>query len=144
MSEKTEPAAEPSVGEAVKATQNGNLPIGTVEQILGAPSDVVEETLDIPEWGYAVRVRSFTASQNAHIRKKMYVTNPDGSVETDWTGFDISRFEEAVIEPSFSRNEVMALHAKSGPGFQRVINWIVKKSNVTAQEVRDTEEAFQE
>lgn len=139
---KTEP--KPDVGAAVKATQNGSLPIGTVEQILGAPSDVVEETLDVPEWGFAVKVRSFTASQSAHIRKKMYVTNPDGSVETDWAGFDISRFEEAVIEPVFNRNEVMALHAKSGPGFQRVINWIVKKSNVTNQEVRETEEAFQE
>lgn len=143
MSDEKATDAKPPVGEAIKATQNGSLPIGTAAEILEAPSDVVEETLPIPEWGKSVKVRSFTSSQNARIRSKMYITNPDGSVETDWAGFDISRFEEAVIEPEFTRDQVIALHLKSGRGFQRVINWIIKQSGVTQEDVRETEEAFQ-
>lgn len=143
MPDKTQDP-KPAVGEAVKATQNGSLPIGTVEQILGAPSDVKEETLEIPEWKCSIKLRSFTASQNAQIRKKMYVTNPDGSVETDWAGFDIARFEEAVQEPKFTRDQVIALHLQSGPGFQRVINWVVKHSGVTPDDVREAEESFQD
>lgn len=141
---------KPDVGAAVKATQNGDLPIGTVDEILNSPSDVVEETVEVPEWKREdgtpiyVRLRSFTAHQSAMIRKKMYVTSPDGSVETDWVGFDLARFEEAVVEPKFTRDQALALHLKSGPGFQRIINWVVKKSGVSQEDVREAEEAFQE
>lgn len=133
---------DPPIGEAVKATQNGLLPIGTVDQILNAPSDIVEEVLEIPEWGYSVKVRSFTSAQSARIRKSMYITKPDGSVETDWPTYDIARFDEGVIEPEFGRSQVRALHMKSGSGFQKVLAWLNEKSGVGADEVREAEDAF--
>lgn len=147
MGETTE--QKPSVGEALKATQNGNAKIGTVEEILkAAPADIVEETLPIPEWKdegggmIAVKVRSFTSAQSARIRKKQYIQK-DGGVDIDWSAWELAQFQEGVIEPKFDANQVRALHETSGKGFQRVIQWLDEKSGIKKDEERETGEAFQ-
>ena len=66
------PGAPPlSVGDAVKGAQTGQLPIGTVEEILKrAPSDLIEDVLEVPEWACSVKVKSFTAAQSAEVKQR--------------------------------------------------------------------------
>lgn len=138
----TEKNAEPTPGEALKATQNGSMEIGSVQQILAAaPKDIVEETLEIPEWGYAVKVRSFTAFQAARIKNKMYVQKGD-RIEVRWDVMDLAKFEEGVTEPKWTPDDVRSLHMMSGAGFQRVIDWLDEHSMISKEEIRKAEEEF--
>lgn len=136
------------VGEAVKRTQNGQYTIGTVEAILkAAPLDIKEEVLPIPEWKdekgnvIAVKVRSFTSSQAARIRKRMYIQKGD-RMDINWEAWELAQFEEGVIEPRFSADQARSLHMLSGKGFQRVIQWLDEKSGIKKEEVREAEDAF--
>jgi len=143
MSDVTE-QPQPSVGEAAKGTSNGTYPIGTVEQILkAAPLDIVEEVLAIPEWKLSVKVRSFTSAQSARIRKRMYIQKGE-RMDVNWEAWELSQFEEGVIEPKFSADQVRALHMESGKGFQRVIQWLDEHSGIKKEEVRDAETSFPE
>jgi len=106
----------------------------TAADIVAAPTDVVEEIIEVPEWGYSVKVRSFTGAQSSRIRERSMVPGP-GGVNLSWSEMEKAQFIEAVIQPEFSTREVEALYRKSGAGFRRVLNWIEQKSNLD-QEVR--------
>ena len=134
---------QPSVGEALKATQAGKLPIGTVKDILDrAPTDLVEEVIEIPEWGCSVRVKSFTAAQSARIKNLGFVPQADGRTVINWAKMEQVQFQEGVIEPKFSEKEVKVLHTKSGRGFQRVIDWLDEKSKMNKEEMKKVSDEF--
>lgn len=134
-----------SVGEAIKAKQRGDgLAIGTVEEILeAAPKDIVEDKLDIPEWGFAVKVRSFTASQSARIRQ-IGVTLKGETQLVSWAEMEMHQFMEGVIEPRFDKKQTHQLYSSSGAGFQRVIDWLDKHSGMDKEEIAKTRSEFQE
>lgn len=134
---------EQQVGEAIKDTQTGKLPIGTVKDILAkAPTDLVEEVLEIPEWGCSVRVRSFTAAQSARIKSLAFKPTPDGGTEVAWAAMEQTQFQEGVIEPKFSEKDVKKLHLSSGRGFQRVIDWLDESSKINKEELKKTRDEF--
>lgn len=127
-----------SVGEAVKATQNGDLPIGTVEQILeNAPSDIVHDVLEIPEWECSVKVRSLTAAQAAVVKQKGLAISDSGAGKVAFAEMEITQFQFAVEEPRFSEKDVRKLHATSGRGFQRIINWVDEQTGLDKQALED-------
>lgn len=131
------------VGEALKETQSGKLPIGTVQDILErAPSDVVEEVLEIPEWGCSVKVRSFTAGQSARIKQIGFTPQADGRTTVNWAAMEQTQFQEGVIEPKFSERDVKILHTKSGRGFQRVIDWLDEHSKMDKEELKKVSDEF--
>jgi hypothetical protein len=136
------PEKTPPVGEAVKATQRGALPIGTVEQILeAAPNDIIEETLPIPEWGVAVKVRSLTGIQAAAVREAS-VEGVGESARLTWDRMEITQFQMTVIEPAFTEEQVRELYSKSGRGFQRVIKWADEKGEIDKEALKKARDEF--
>jgi len=136
--------AEPTAGEARKAVQAGELPIGTVEQILKrAPSDIVEEVVPIPEWECSVKLRSFTASASARIKSRGFGYRGE-NFQVAWGEMEVAQFMEGVKDPEFTENQVRELHSTSGRGFQRVIDWLDKQSGVDKEELRKAREEFQD
>src|SRR4051812_37848148 len=92
-----------SVGETIKDTQSGKLAIGSVQEILeAAPKDIKEEILEIPEWGFSVKVKSFTASQSARIRQIGVELRGDRQL-VSWGEMEMAQVREGVIEPQFKK-----------------------------------------
>lgn len=119
------------------------LPIGTKEEIQDvAGRDIKEEILEIPEWGYSVRVRAFTAAKQATVRQIGFQQS-DGGVIINWSMMEIAQFQMGVVEPSFSEKEVRNLHSKSGPGFQRIIKWLDDNSGLDKKAMEDAKDRFQ-
>lgn len=132
------------VGEAIKDTQTGKLPIGTAQQILEkAPSDIVEEILEIPEWGYSVRVRSFTAAMAARIKSNGFQPQADGSTIVNWAAMEQTQLKQGIVEPKFSEDEIKKLYNKSGQGVQRIIEWLDEHSKMDKDEMKQKEREFQ-
>lgn len=130
------------VGEALKDSQTGHLPIGTVQQILeAAPNDIVEEVVDIPEWNVSVRLRSFTAAQSSRIKTVGFAFEGDNT-NIAWADMEKAQFMEGVKEPKFSEEEATQLHITSGRGFARVIAWLDDKSNIDKKALKEAQEEF--
>lgn len=134
--------ADMDVGSALKATQNGSLPIGTVEQILKkAPEDLKEETLDVPEWGYSVRIKSFSAAQSAAIKQRGFGFKGEETLIA-WAEMEIMQFQQGVIEPRFDESQVRELHLSSGPGFMRVIEALDRLGKIDKEALAAAREEF--
>lgn len=132
----------PSAGEARKATQAGSLPIGTVEAILKkAPEDIVEELLPIPEWECSVRVRSFTAAQTSAVKQRGFGFKGEETLVA-WGEMEIMQFQQGVVEPHFSEDQVRELHLSSGRGFARVIEKLDEMSNIDKEALAKAKEEF--
>ena len=136
-------AESTSVGDAVKGTQDGSLPIGTVAQILErAPSDIVQETIPVPEWGCSVRVKSLTAAQEAQVKQKGLEFR--GETTKVWFAeMELAQFQASVVEPKFKLDEARQLQNISSKGWQRIIGWIDKQSSIDKEEVAKLQTEFQ-
>jgi hypothetical protein len=136
----TETPNTPSVGEAVKNVQQGKLPKGSVEQILSAaPKDLKTEWVDIPEWGYSVQLRSFTASESARIKQRGFAIR-EGETAVAWAEMEIMQFELGVQDPQWTNEQVRQLHLTSGPGFARVIKWLDENSGIQKDQLKKAQE----
>jgi len=134
--------SELSAGEALKKTQDGTLPIGSVEEILKkAPEDLVEEVLDVPEWGCSVKVRSFTAAQAAAVKQRGFGFKGDETLVA-WAEMEIMQFKQGVVEPAFTEDQVRELHLSSGRGFARVIEKLDELSKIDKEALAKAREEF--
>jgi len=141
--ESTESTAE-QAESAEQLAEAALLPIGSVEGILkAAPSDLVEELIEVPEWGCSVRVRSFTAAQSARIRQRGIGFKGENTTVA-WAEMEKQQFIEGVIEPKFDKKSVEALHRTSGRGFSRVIKWLDEHSNMDKEALAEAKKEFQE
>lgn len=132
----------PSAGEVLKDVQTGKLPIGSVEEILKkAPDDLVEEVVEIPEWGCSVRLRSFTAATSARIKQRGFTTRGEETTVA-WAAMEQLQFKEGCIEPKFTDDQVKKLHLTSGRGFARVIEWLDEKSKINKEELKKARDEF--
>lgn len=132
------------VGQAVKDSQVGKLPMGSVEDILkAAPNDLKTEILGIPEWGYSVEVRSLTAAQSARVKQRGF-SFTEGGTDVAWAEMEILQFMMAVRTPKFTEDQVLDLHNQSGPGFARVINWVDENSGINKKQLEAAKKEFQE
>lgn len=123
-------------------SENGKLPVGTADQILdAAPSDLVTETLEIPEWKCSVRVRSLTAAQSARVKQAGLRFKGDETAVA-WAEMEIMQFQEGVLDPSFRKDQVRRLYGSSGKGFQRVIGWLDEHSGLNKEELRQARDEF--
>lgn len=128
------------VGDVVKGVQQGKLPKGSVEQILSAaPKDLKTEWVDIPEWGYSVQLRSFTASESARIKQRGFAIR-EGETAVAWAEMEIMQFELGVQSPDFTNENVRQLHLTSGPGFARVIKWLDENSGLDKDALKKSQE----
>lgn len=130
--------------EALGAMKAASLPIGTVEDILNAaPKDLVEDLLQVPEWGFSVRVRSLTAAQQAKV-KQASIDLSGKAPDVVWAAMERVQFGEGVVEPAFTPAQVEQLHRSSGPGFARVIAKLDEISGMSKEELRKAQNEFRE
>lgn len=116
---------------------------GTADEIIEvADRDIIEQVLPIPEWGYAVRVRSFTAAQSSTVRQIGFKQEGEGIV-VDWAAMEAAQFQMGVVEPSFSEQKVRQLQMKSGRGWARIIAWLDEKSGIDKKAMEEVKETFQ-
>lgn len=132
-----------SVGETRKAVQTGELRIGSVEEILKiAPSDIVEETIPIPEWNCSVKVKSLTALQEAQVKQKGLEFKGD-TTKVFFAELELTQFQYAVVEPKFRLDDARQLQATSSKGWQQIIAWVDEHSNIDKEEVAKLRDEFQ-
>ena len=124
------------MGEAIKLL--------SVEDILRA-SDIKEETVDVPEWGGSVRVRSFTKAQAQSIRERATLqrdTRDKKAGTLDINHMELLMFIEGVVEPKFSEGHLLTLKEKSAAAIERVNRAIARLSGMDAQAVAAAEAVF--
>lgn len=135
---------QPSAGDALKGVQNGTLPTGTVAEILeAAPKDLKEKIIDVPEWGYSIKLKSFTAAQQAAVKERGFGFKGEETLIA-WAEMEIMQFQQGVIEPRFDEDQVRQLHLSSGPGFNRVIDELDKLNKIDKEALRKAREEFQQ
>ena len=148
MSETPEQSG-PEQGEAgqpkmTEGTPEATLPIGTVEDILAAaPGDLVQEVIDVPEWGCSLKLQSLTAAQAAAI-KSVGLDYKGEDLEVGWAAMEKEQFIQGVVEPSFTPQQVNQLYATSGRGFARVLAWLDAKSSIDKEALQNARAEFRE
>lgn len=129
--------------KAAVGTESDNGKVATAAQLLeAAPKDLITETLFIEEWDLNIRVQSLTAAQSARIRQHG-IGFRDNETKVAWAEMEVLQFQEGVIDPSLKREQVQQLYRTSGPGFQRVINWLDENSGINKEELRKARDEFQ-
>lgn len=138
-------APSPSVGEQVKAAQMGQSDgYLTFEKIDQAPSDLVEDDVDVPEWGGKVRVRSLTAAQATAIQQKGLAFKGD-ETKVAWEEMEVMQVAFGLVNPNLSAEQVRVLRLKrSAKGFARIVAWLDEKSGINKEELRKAQQEFQD
>lgn len=91
----------------------------TAEEVLAA-DDLPTETIEIPEWGGSVKVRSFTKAQQQEIRVKA----TKGNGEIDESRLEMLLVLHALIEPQFSEDQLAQLAEKSASAIDGILTTI--------------------
>lgn len=128
-------------GEYLAEEEARQKEILTAEEILNAPSDLVDEILDVPEWGGKIKIRSLTAAASAKV-KQASIDLAGKSIDVVWAAMEKAQFELGVVEPKFSKEQVNVLHHKFGPSFKRVTDALDRISGTNKEELRQAHEAF--
>lgn len=102
--------------------------------------DIIEEDVEVPEWGGAVRIRSFKVKQQREVRER--ARQADGTVDEDLA--QVHMFIEGVIEPRFDAADAGALQEKSAMPFMRVVARLLEISGVSAEAARLAQRSFPE
>jgi hypothetical protein len=96
----------------------------SVEDILAA-QDLKEETVDVPEWGGAVKVKGLTRAQVYEMEKRSKVGK-----EHDLMKMDALMLEMGVTEPKLTEDAAASLMQKSASGTQVILDAISKLSGM--------------
>lgn len=128
-----EPPAEP----------NGAAPshprILSVEDILTAP-DIQERVVEVPEWGGAVRIKSFTKQRQIQLRAQAL----DQKGEVDSERMELLMFVEGVVEPKFTAQHLDLLKEKSASAMDRVLSAILDLGGLTPEKQAEMERDFRQ
>lgn len=117
----------------------------TIEEILAA-QDLQEETVDVPEWGGAVKVRSLTKAQQQHARQRS--VSKDKVVDQE--KLELSLIVAGMIEPRVTMEQARALCQKLAGVVDRILLRIIRLSDmnidasVSAEAVDEAERSFRE
>lgn len=117
----------------------------TAEEVLNnAPKDIIEADVEEVFGGLTLRIRGLTAAQSAHVKQLSFQVKGGRQPEFGWAQMEIAQFELGVIEPSFSKDQVLMLHRTSGPSFAKVIAKLDEISGIGKDELREAQREFQE
>ena len=124
------------------AETNGTAPpaakILTVEDILTAP-DIQERVVEVPEWGGAVKIRSFTKQRQIQLRAQALVGG-----EVDSERMELLMFIEGVVEPRFGVEHIDLLKGKSASAMDRVLGAILELGGMTPEAQNEMERDFRQ
>lgn len=118
-------------------------PLATADDLLNAPSDIVEEIIDVPKWG-RIKIRSLTAAQQAKVNQASFLGVGTGSIDLRWEEMEKLRFQHGVVEPKLSPEQVNVLYHRNGPTFGFVLSEINRISGTSEEELRKLRAAFRE
>ncbi|NOZ27960.1 MAG: hypothetical protein GXP39_07910 [Chloroflexi bacterium] len=116
----------------------GRVKILSVEQVLEAP-DLEERVIEVPEWGGAVRIRSFSKATQQELRKKATVKG-----EIDGDRLEMLMFIHGVVDPAFTEEHYELLRKKSAGAIDRVLRAILELSGLTREAVEEAKRSFPE
>ena len=109
----------------------------TAEEIWAA-KDIEERTVDIPQWGGAVRIRTFSKKQADSMRKR--ATHQDRFTKQDVVDNEMLEallFVEGVVEPAFTLDDYDRLQEKSAVAVSLVLRAIMDASGLSQLAVSD-------
>jgi hypothetical protein len=128
-----EPPAEPN--GVASATPK----ILSVEDILTAP-DIQERVVEVPEWGGAVKIRSFTKARQIQLRSQAV----DSKGEVDSERMELLMFIEGVVEPKFEARHIDLLREKSATAMDKVLSAILDLGGLTPERQAEMERDFRQ
>ena len=109
----------------------------SVDEILAA-QDLKEESIPCPEWGGAVKIRSYTLAVRRKIRDQAF--GKDGKLNMDQ--YEKLRWLNAVVEPRFTEEQYDKLKDKAAAPFNRVQEAITRITDYSTEAVRDAARTF--
>ena len=115
-------------------------PVLTVEDILSA-DDLSLITVDVKEWGGAVKIRPFTKRQQQQIRLAAQKQSQEGELDVD--EFERLVFLAGVVEPEFNENQYNLLMEKSAQALDSVIKRVLEINGMSPEADAETAASFQ-
>jgi hypothetical protein len=103
-----------------------------------AAQDIEERTVDVPQWGGAVRIRTFSKRQAAEMTKR--ATQKDrhtGKESVDKDILEALLFTEGIIEPKFEVADYEQLQDKSAVAISTVLKAIMDASGLSDSAVSE-------
>lgn len=122
--------------EELLAQNEGPGQMLSTEQILAA-SDLVEQVVEVPEWGGAVRIRTMTKGAQIRLRKEATI---DGKVDEE--RLELLMVVHAVVDPALTVAHVEQLKGKSAVAIDRIMKAFGDLSGFTPEAVKDTKKSF--
>lgn len=106
-------------------------PMLTADQLLAAP-DLPEKTIDVPEWGGAVKLKALNAGQWRDVRER--AKRPDGEIDQDH--YNAHFLIEAMVEPRIGPDQFGQLMAKNPLVIMRLSSEALALSDMQGVEAR--------
>jgi hypothetical protein len=111
----------------------------TFEDILAA-EDIHDRTLVVPEWGGAVRLRTFT--KNVELAMRAAARGPDGLVDSE--KLEMLMLVYGVVTPELTIEMVPHLRTKNAAVVDRILTSIVELNRLGGDAIEKAVGAFQE
>ncbi len=125
--------------EDVEVESNGHVKILSLSDILAAP-DLEERTVEIPEWGGAVRVRALSRGDI----KKAYRLGTDRKGEIDADAIERYLVCWASVEPKITPPDFDKLAAKNAGPVAKIIDAVLGLSGVDKAALERARESFRD
>jgi len=111
----------------------------TFEDIIAA-DDIQNSTLEIPEWGGAVRLRTFT--KDVELKMRAQARGLDGSVDSE--KLEMVMLVYGVVEPELNLDMVPHLRTKNAAVIDRIMTEIVRLNKLEGDAIEKAVAVFQE
>lgn len=109
----------------------------TVADILAA-NDIVEEDVEVPEWGGSVRIRAFTKARQQELR---FMATDPRTQKLDNEKLELQIFIHGVIDPQFAPAHQTELREKSAGALDRVLKRIMAISGMSDEAVAEAKKS---
>ena len=96
-----------------------------------AAKDIEEREVDVPQWGGAVRIKTFSKKQAEAMRKRATVKDRVGNESLDNAMLEALLFTEGVIEPKFALDDYDRVQEKSAVAVGTVLKAIMDASGLS-------------
>lgn len=109
-------------------------------------SDLITETVDVPEWGGSVIVRAMSGTQRDQYEASLMTRGADGKLEVNTQNMRAKLVLYTVVDESgallFSADELDALAAKSAVAIERISEVAQTLNGLNRSAIADAEKNF--
>ena len=110
----------------------------TYEDIIAA-EDIRNSTLEVPEWGGAVRLRTFT--KDVELRMRAEARGPGGDVDSE--KLEMLMLVYGIIEPEMTYEMVPHLRTKNAAVIDKILTEIVRMNQMGGDAIEKAVASFQ-